>query len=423
MIWKIWSFLMVILVGGVWLLAIPYSPQPILETGSVIHLYRQMGMVPEAGEITFSKEIDHDVFEVPDQDATELKMAMASMNMEGMAGMEGMSGMDMKQDADHSGEEMQGMAGMDMNKEDDHGGDEMKPMAGMDMKQDSDHAGEVAEGMSGMDMDKEDDHGADEMKPMAGMDMKQDADHAGEVVEGMSNMEMDKEDGHAADEMKPMAGMDMKQDADHPGEEMQGMAGMDMNKADDHAGEGNKEMAMTKDGHGNESEEEEGGHGGGSEAEGLMVLVQGTAAEVDREIEHDGISIDSSAVIDLKEWSVGSGMTMAQAGQTVRLTVKNSGNIPHEFMLMNGAAMQAVNYRLNRPDWNLLEHRATMEIPFLMPGDTTDVVVKITRSGMWMYMCMFPYHMQLGMMGMLMTPDMMGKMDMNMEMDLFMPDS
>ena len=78
-------------------------------------------------------------------------------------------------------------------------------------------------------------------------------------------------------------------------------------------------------------------------------------------------------------------------------------------MPMNGAAMQAVNYRLNRPDWNLLEHRATMEISFLMPGDTTDVVVNITRSGMWMYMCMFTYHMQPGMMGVLMTPDMINK--------------
>jgi uncharacterized cupredoxin-like copper-binding protein len=152
-----------------------------------------------------------------------------------------------------------------------------------------------------------------------------------------------------------------------------------------------------------------------------MILAQGTAAEVDREIEHDGIRIDSSSVIDLKEWSVGSGMTMAQPGNTIRLTVMNSGNIPHEFMIMNGAAMQAVNYRLNRPDWNLLEHEATTEVPFLMPGDSIDMVVKITKSGMWMYMCMFPYHMQLGMMGMLMTPDMMGKMNMNMEMDLFMP--
>lgn len=163
------------------------------------------------------------------------------------------------------------------------------------------------------------------------------------------------------------------------------------------------------------------GHGGGSAAEGLMILAQGTVAEVDREIEHDGIQIDSSSVIDMKEWSVGSGMTMTQPGKTIRLTVRNSGNIPHEFMIMNAAAMQAVDYRLNRPDWNLLEHEATTEISFLMPGDSIDIVVKLTKSGMWMYMCMFPYHMQLGMMGMLMTPDMMGQMDMNMEMDLFLP--
>jgi uncharacterized cupredoxin-like copper-binding protein len=313
MIWRIWFLLMLVLVGGVWLSAIPYSPQPILETGTVINLYRDMGMVPEAGEISFSKEIGHDVFEVPERDAVELEMAMASMGMAGMAGME------MSKDGDHAGAEMESMVGMEMNKDDDHTGAEMKDMAGMDMQ----------------------------------------------------------EGGHA---------------------EEQGEAG-----------------------HGEEAEEE-GGHGGGSEAEGLIVLAQGTAAEVDREIEHDGIIIDSNAVIDMKEWSVGSGMTMAQAGQIIRLTVKNSGNLPHEFMIMNGAAMEAVSYRLNRPDWNLLEHRATMEIPFLMPGDSTDVVVKITKSGIWMYMCMFPYHMQLGMMGMLMTPDMMGQMDMNMEMDLFMPD-
>ena len=154
-----------------------------------------------------------------------------------------------------------------------------------------------------------------------------------------------------------------------------------------------------------------------------MILAQGTAMEIDREIIVDDIKIDSNAVIDLREWNVGSGMTMARPGETVRLTVRNSGNIPHEFMIMKGAAMQAVNYRLNRPDWNLLEHEATTEVPFLMPGDTIDMVVKITKPGIWMYMCMFPYHMQLGMMGTLMTPDMMGKMDMNMEMDMFMPRS
>lgn len=280
---------MVVLVGGVWLLAIPYSPYPILETGTVIDLYREMGIVPEAGAITFSKEIEHDVFEVPERDGVELKKAMASMSMGGMD-------------------------------------------------------------MGGMKMDG----GADQAMPGIKMD-------------GM------KMDGNA-----------------------------------DHAKEG---MAM----------EEEAGHGGGSAAEGLMILAQGTASAVDEEIGHDGIIVDSSAVIDLKEWSVGSGMTMVQPGKSVRLTVRNSGNIPHEFMIMNGAAMEAVNYRLNRPDWNLLEHEATMEVPFLMPGDTVDMIVKITKPGIWMYMCMFPYHMQLGMMGMLMTPDKMGSMNMNMEMDMFLP--
>ena len=331
MIWKIWSFLMVVLVGGVWLLAIPYSPQPILETGTVINLYRDMGIVPEAGAITFSQEIDHDVFEVPERDAAELEIAMASMNM-----------------------------------------------AGMDMKD--------------MPMDGDTDHGEE------GMVMQEDAGHA---EEGMDMKDM------------PVDG-----DADH---DQEGMATQElpMQEETDHAEEG---MAMNQqDGHDDEDGKEKGGHGGGSAAEGLMILAQGTVAEVDREIEHDGIQIDSSSVIDMKEWSVGSGMTMTQPGKTIRLTVRNSGNIPHEFMIMNAAAMQAVDYRLNRPDWNLLEHEATTEISFLMPGDSIDIVVKITKSGMWMYMCMFPYHMQLGMMGMLMTPDMMGQMDMNMEMDIFLP--
>ncbi|MHA1597727.1 MAG: multicopper oxidase domain-containing protein [Alphaproteobacteria bacterium] len=305
---------MVVLTGGVWLLAIPYSPKPILETGTVIHLYRAMGMVPEANEITVSKEIGHDVFEVPEQDEVELKKARETMGM--AMGTEAMPGMDMKKDEDHAGEEKEAMPGMAMKKEEAE-----------------DHAGE----------------GKEKMPMKEGMAMKEEAEEAGHGEE--------------------------KEEAEHGAEE----------------------------------EEEEGGHGGGSEAGGMLVLVQGSAAEVDAEIAKDGIEISSNEVIDMKEWSVGGGMTMVQAGQTIRLTVRNSGNIPHEFMLMDGAAMQAVGYRLNRPDWNLTEHEATMEIPFLMPGDSQDVVIKITKSGMWMYMCMFPYHMQLGMMGMLMTPDMMGQ--------------
>jgi len=43
-----------------------------------------------------------------------------------------------------------------------------------------------------------------------------------------------------------------------------------------------------------------------------------------------------------------------------------------------------------------------------MPGDTFETVVKIEQPGMWMFICMFPYHMQMGMMGMMMTEGMTG---------------
>ncbi len=57
-----------------------------------------------------------------------------------------------------------------------------------------------------------------------------------------------------------------------------------------------------------------------------------------------------------------------------------------------------------------MEHEALAEVPLVLPGGSFEMVVQVHKSGMWMYMCMFPYHMQMGMMGMLMTPDMMGKM-------------
>ncbi len=347
MIWRIWSILMVVLVAGVWLLAIPFSPQPILETGTVINLYRDMGIVPEAGAITFSNEIEHDVFEVPERDEMELTKAMASMDMGAMV-MDGTA--------------MEGMAK-----------DSTTAMEGMAM--------DSTTAMEGMAMDST------------------------TAMEGMAMDSTTAMEGMAKDSTTAMEGM-----AKDSSTAMEGMA-MDNTTAMDG---GHDEEAE-------EEAEEEGGHGGGSMAEGLMILAQGKAMDVDREIIHDGIKIDAEVMIDLKEWSVGMGMTMVQPGKTIRLRIRNSGNIPHEFMIMNGAAMQAVNYRLNRPDWNLLEHEAITEVPFLMPGDTVDMVIKITKPGMWMYMCMFPYHMQLGMMGMLMTPDMMGKMDMNREMDLFMP--
>lgn len=70
----------------------------------MIKLYREMDIVPEADAITFSEEVEHDVFEVPERDEIELKKAMASMDMGGM-NMEGATinktGMTMKEDGEH----------------------------------------------------------------------------------------------------------------------------------------------------------------------------------------------------------------------------------------------------------------------------------------------------------------------------------
>ena len=49
--------------------------------------------------------------------------------------------------------------------------------------------------------------------------------------------------------------------------------------------------------------------------------------------------------------------------------------------------------------------------PFLRPGDRLPgqelvFVVEVLSPGAWMFMCMLPYHMQMGMMGQLATPGM-----------------
>ena len=153
---------------------------------------------------------------------------------------------------------------------------------------------------------------------------------------------------------------------------------------------GDETMSMKEEG-----EETEAGHSGG---DGLTI-VKSADAKIDRTIE-----------IGMSDWGYDIENAMVMKGETIRLVISNNGNTPHEFMLMSMAGMKAINYRLRRADWNLLEHEALFEVPVMMPGDTVEAVIKIEESGMWMFMCMFPYHMQMGMMSMMMTPDMVGMM-------------
>lgn len=125
---------------------------------------------------------------------------------------------------------------------------------------------------------------------------------------------------------------------------------------------------------------------------GITVLAEGASA-VDRTVE-----------ISMHEWGYQPEHVTVRPGEVIRLAVRHAGSMPHEFMLMTGEAMNAVDYRLQRADWSLLEHRAIFEKSLILPGDRFEVVLKVEKAGMWMFMCMLPYHMQLGMMGMLMTP-------------------
>ncbi len=125
-----------------------------------------------------------------------------------------------------------------------------------------------------------------------------------------------------------------------------------------------------------------------------------------------GLTITKTVELKMHEWGYRPNHVMVAPGDVIRLIVRHAGNTPHEFMLMTGPAMTAVDYRLERADWNLLEHEAIFEKPIVLPGDSFEMLLKVHKPGMWMYMCMFPYHMQLGMMGMLMTEGM--PMDMSM---------
>jgi uncharacterized cupredoxin-like copper-binding protein len=209
--------------------------------------------------------------------------------------------------------------------------------------------------MGEMAMESEADHGEKTEQPTQGMAMESEADHGGEAEPPTQGMAMESEADRGGEAEPPTQGMAMESEADH-------------------------------------GKQAEGGHGGG---DGLTMMDAGMAGMASRTVE-----------IEMAEWEFSNKAITVKPGEVIRFVVRNSGNIPHEFMFMPGAAMQAVSYRLERADWNLLEHEAPFEQAIVLPGDSFEVVMRIEMPGTWMYMCMFPYHMQFGMMGVMVTEGM-----------------
>ncbi len=128
-------------------------------------------------------------------------------------------------------------------------------------------------------------------------------------------------------------------------------------------------------------------------------------------ITEDG-AFDREINLTMAEWKFSDLSIDVKRGERIRFNITNDGKIPHEFMFMTMPAMQAVGYRTRRADWNLLEHEALFEKSLVLPGGRFSFIAEIKADGAWMFMCMLPYHMQLGMMGQMATPGRAMKMDM-----------
>jgi uncharacterized cupredoxin-like copper-binding protein len=117
-------------------------------------------------------------------------------------------------------------------------------------------------------------------------------------------------------------------------------------------------------------------------------------------------SYDREFNLTMSEWGFSDMQIDVKKGERIKFTVKNGGQIPHEFMFMNMPLMEAVKYRATRADWSLFEHEALFEQALVLPGGDFSFVLEVTEQGTWMFMCMLPYHMQMGMMGQMSTPGM-----------------
>ena len=174
-------------------------------------------------------------------------------------------------------------------------------------------------------------------------------------------------------------------------------AAMDMEgdgTAADMAADDNAAMDMEGDGTATAMDmtEEEAPHTEGEAAGGLLIANE---ENFDREIN-----------LKMTEWGFSDMNIAVTKGETIRFNVVNDGEILHEFMIMEMAAMQAVGYRVNRADWSLLEHEALYEKSLVLPEGTFSFTVEIQENGAWMFMCMLPYHMEMGMMGQMATEGM-----------------
>jgi len=446
-------------------------------SSSLLKQFEAAGVVPAANDVVENEEVEHGIFEVPEEDEKQLEMAMSNMEGMDMSGMNmsGEGAMKMKLNPDGTMaidadgnmimEPVEQKSTMKMDVEMAADKDPAKPAMKMKLNPDGTMAVdadgnmimEPVEQKSTMKMDGETAADKDPAKPAMKMKlnpdgtmavdadgnmimepveqestMKMDGETAAdkdpakpamkmklnpdgtmaidadgnmimEPVEQESTMKMDGETATDKDPAKPAMKMKlnpdgtMAMDADgnmimEPAESATKMAN---NKKDDDADHEEGDKSATEEMRG---EEKEADHGANGAESGLKITEEGA---FDREVN-----------ITMLEWSYSDLEVEVKSGERIKFNITNGGEIPHEFMFMTMPAMMAVSYRNTRADWSLLEHEALYEKSLVLPGGSFSFVAEIRKNGSWMFMCMLPYHMQMGMMGQIATPG----MAMNMQM-------
>ena len=256
-----------------------------------------------------------------------------------------------------------------------------------------------------LEEDEEVEHGIFDVPEMDEVMLEQAIQNMGDMpgmnMDGMSGMNMGADNGSM--NMAEDSGMNMDMDGDETAmAEGEGSGGA-MNMAADN---GSMNMAKGE------------GSGGAMNMEAdtgsmnMADMATGCEGEGGLFFCPDSTKTDREISLTMREWEFDQLEIEVKAGERIRFIVKNEGTTLHEFMFMTMPMMQAVDYRAKRADWSLLEHEALFEKSLLLPGQDLSFVVEVQQAGSWMFMCMLPYHMQLGMMGQIATPG--AAMDMDM---------
>lgn len=129
-----------------------------------------------------------------------------------------------------------------------------------------------------------------------------------------------------------------------------------------------------------------GKHEGGHHGEANAVGQAGKAAEVTR-----SVTVDMTDEMRF----IPSSITVKQ-GETVRISVSNSGKLKHEMVLGTEAELKEHYEAMKKfPE---MEHDDANQVT-VMPGQSREIIWKFTRAGKINFACLQPGHYEAGMKG------------------------